>query len=157
MGKKQPGESAPPDIVDETLEEHRGCMAVVAQVEECLDRQPDREGRWIDRIAETLPLLASTLRAHFRAEQEGPLFRKLPIRFPRFAHRLEQLEAEHVRILETTDGVVARVRDLGQAQMYEMRELNAQIQMLIATIRRHEAEENEIVIQAHWDEVGVGD
>jgi hypothetical protein len=157
MGTKQPGESARPDIVDETLEEHRGCMEVVGRVERCLDQQPDREGRWIERLAETLPLLASTLRAHFRVEQEGPLFRKLPFQYPRFAHRLEQLEAEHVRILETTDGVVARVRGLGEAQMYEMRELNAQIQMLIATIRRHEAEENEIVIQAHWDEVGVGD
>jgi hypothetical protein len=31
------------------------------------------------------------------------------------------------------------------------------LQLMVATIRRHEAEENEIVIQAHWDEVGVGD
>jgi hypothetical protein len=157
MAKQQPDEPVRPDIVDETLEEHRGCMEVVARVEQCLDQQPDREGQWLGRLTETLPLLATTLRAHFRVEQEGPLYRQLPIRYPRFSQRLEQLEAEHVRILETTDGIVARARDLGQVQMHEMRELNAQIQMLIATIRRHEAEENEIVIQAHWDEVGVGD
>ena len=42
-------------------------------------------------------------------------------------------------------------------EIYQMRELNAQVQLLVATIRRHEAAENEIVIEAHWDEVGVGD
>jgi hypothetical protein len=157
MKKKQPREFAAPDIVDETLEEHRGCMRVVAEVEQCVDQQPDREGLWLGRLAECLPRLASTLRAHFQVEQQGPLYRKLPVSFPRFAHRLEQLEAEHIRILEAVDGIVARARDMGDHRMHELRELNAQVQLLIATIRRHEAEENEIVIQAHWDEVGVGD
>jgi hypothetical protein len=157
MDQKRPKGSEQQDIVEETLQEHRGCMAVVSEVEGCLDQQPDRDGKWLARLCETLPRLASTLRAHFRVEQEGPLYSKLPLSFPRFAHRLEQLEAEHVRILETVDSVVARTHELQDAQVYEMRELNGQVQLLIATIRRHEAEENEIVIQAHWDEVGVGD
>jgi hypothetical protein len=154
-GKSRP--EAGPDTVNELLGEHRGCMAVVAEVERCLDCQPDREGHWVSRLLESLPRLATTLRAHFEEEQQGPLYRKLPISFPRFAHRLEQLEAEHVRILEVVDGAVARARKLRSAEMYEIRELNAQIQLIVATIRRHEAEEDEILIQAHWDEVGVGD
>jgi len=145
------------DIVEEMRGEHRGCMEVVAEVERCLDCQPDREGRWVSRLLESLPKLATTLRSHFEVEQQGPLYRKLPISFPRFAHRLEQLEAEHVRILEVVDGAVARARDLQTAEMYEIRELNAQVQLIVATIRRHEAEEDEILVQAHWDEVGVGD
>jgi len=157
MDDKKPKGPEGADIVEETLEEHRGCMAVVAEVERCLDRQPDREGEWLGRLRDTLPKLATTLRAHFRVEQEGPLYSKLPISSPRFAHQLEKLEAEHLRILETVDSVVARTRELQAAPMYEMRELNAQVQLIVATIRRHEAEENEIVIQAHWDEVGVGD
>jgi len=157
MDDKKPKTPPRADIVEETLEEHRGCMAVVAEVEACLDRQPDREGEWLGRLRDKLPLLAATLRAHFRVEQEGPLYSKLPIKSPRFAHQLEKLEAEHVRILETVDSVVARTRKMKSAAMYEMRELNAQVQLIVATIRRHEAEENEIVIQAHWDEVGVGD
>jgi len=154
---EKPCGHARPEIVDEMLGEHRGCMEVVIEVERCLDCQPDREGRWVSRLLETLPRLAATLRTHFEAEQQGPLYRKLPISFPRFAHRLEQLEAEHVRILEVVDGALARARDLREAEMYEIRELNAQVQLLVATIRRHEAEEDEIIVQAHWDEVGVGD
>jgi hypothetical protein len=157
MKNQQPQEPVGPDIVDETLEQHRGCMRVVAEVEQCVDQQPDREGAWLGRLAECLPRLASTLRAHFQVEQQGPLYRTLPVSFPRFAHRLEQLEAEHIRILEAVDSIVARARDSSDHRVHELRELNAQVQLVIATIRRHEAEENEIVIQAHWDEVGVGD
>jgi hypothetical protein len=145
------------EIAGEMREEHRGCMEVVAEVERCLDCQPDREGRWVSRLLESLPRLATTLRNHFEVEQQGPLYRQLPISFPRFAQRLEQLEAEHVRILEVVDGALARARNLQSAEMYEIRELNAQVQLIVATIRRHEAEEDEILIQAHWDEVGVGD
>jgi hypothetical protein len=153
----KPFGDARPEIVDEIREEHRGCMEVVAEVEGCLDCRPDREGRWVSRLLESLPRLATTLRTHFEVEQQGPLYRKLPIDFPRFAHRLEQLEAEHVRILEVVDGAVARARNLAGSEMSDVRELNAQVQLVVATIRRHEAEEDEILIQAHWDEVGVGD
>jgi len=154
---EKPCSGARSRIVDEMLGEHRGCMEVVAEVERCLDCQPDREGRWVARLLDSLPRLATTLRTHFEVEQQGPLYRKLPIGFPRFAQRLEQLEAEHVRILEVADSALARARTLRSAEMYEIRELNAQVQLLVATIRRHEAEEDEIIIQAHWDEVGVGD
>lgn len=157
MDDQKKRSEAPPEIVEETLDEHRQCMKVVSDVERCLDRQPDREGRWLLRLRDALPRLASTLREHFRAEEEGPLYRALPVSFPRFALRLEKLEAEHVRILETVDSVTARAGTLSDPEMYEMRELNAQVQLIVATIRRHEAEENEIVIEAHWDEVGVGD
>jgi len=157
MNEEKPCDDARPEMADELLVEHRGCMEVVIEVERCLDCQPDREGRWVSRLLECLPRLATTLRTHFDVEQQGPLYRKLPISFPRFADRLEHLEAEHVRILEVVDRALARARDLRTAEMYEIRELNAQIQLLVATIRRHEAEEDEIILQAHWDEVGVGD
>ena len=153
----RPCDKPRPELVGEMRAEHRCCMEVVAEVERCLDCQPDREGRWVSRLLESLPRLATTLRSHFEVEQQGPLYRKLPISFPRFAQRLEKLEAEHVRILEVVDGAVARARNLQSAEMYEIRELNAQVQLIVATIRRHEAEEDEILVQAHWDEVGVGD
>jgi len=157
MNGGKPCDDANQKIVDEMLGEHRGCMEVVAEVESCIGCQLDSEGRWVSRLLESLPKLARTLRTHFEVEQQGPLYRKLPISYPRFAHRLEQLEAEHIRILEVVDGAVARARSSRSAEMAEIRELNAQVRLIVATIRRHEAEEDEILIQAHWDEVGVGD
>jgi len=150
-------ETAQKSVADEALDEHRECMQVVSSVENCLDRHPDREGQWIAQLCDELPRLADTLRCHFSAEQEGPLYRTLPVTHPRFASRLQKLEGEHAKIIEAVEEAVQRAVSLRDPQMYEIREFNAELQLMVATIRRHEAEENEIILSAHWDEVGTGD
>lgn len=140
-----------------TLDEHRDLVQVVAEVEACLDRPPDREGRWADDLVDKLPTLVDVLRCHFSAEQQGALYTELPERFPRFAERLAELAAEHAKILATADDVVERSKKVGRAHIYEQRELNARVELLVSTIRRHEAEETEIILSAHWDEMGTGD
>lgn len=150
-------DTAQKSIVDETLEDHRECMQVVSSVEDCLDRQPDVEGQWIAQLRDELPRLATTLRCHFSEEQQGPLYRSLPVSHPRFARKLRDLESEHERIISSVEEAIQKAAGLTDPQMYEIREFNAELQLLVATIRRHEAEENEIILSAHWDEVGTGD
>lgn len=139
------------------IEDHRETMQIVSGVESCLDRRPDRRGNWVADVLAELPRLLETLRCHFSAEQEGPLYRTLPVSHPRFADRLKKLEAEHERILRSTEQAIRRAERFDEPQLYEIREFNAELQLLVATIRRHEAEENEIILAAHWDEVGTGD
>lgn len=143
--------------VDEALDDHRRCMQAVLELERCLDRQPDRGGKWLDEVRGCLPRLASTLREHFTDEEAGPLFSRVPVRHPRLAPRLKSLRDEHERMGEACDRVLARLDDLRDPEVYQLREFNAQLQLLVATIRRHEAEENEILLEAMCDEVGVGD
>ena len=144
-------------LADVTLDEHRACMAVVSEVESILDRQPDRGGKWLALLREKLPELRSTLATHFAGEEGGPLFRQLPIQAPQLSGRLTRLEEEHAGILVSVEALADRAEKLEDPEVYELRELNAQVQLLIATIRRHEAEENELVMQANWDEIGDGD
>ena len=149
--------SKSPSLVEVTLDEHRACMAVVAEVETILDRQPDRAGKWLATLREKLPELRRTLETHFAGEEGGPLFRQLPIQAPQLSGRLSRLEEEHAGILVSVDSLADRADALDDPEVYELRELNAQVQLLVATIRRHEAEENELVMQANWDEIGDGD
>ncbi|HXV76604.1 MAG TPA: hemerythrin domain-containing protein [Candidatus Polarisedimenticolaceae bacterium] len=153
----RPERGSQPPRLEQTLDDHRAAMQVVAGVEDCLDRHPDRDGEWIETLRSELRRLIETLRAHFSAEEDGPLYRALPVSHPRFATRLRTLEAEHGRILDRAAQAVIRADRLSEPRLYEIRELNADLQLLVATIRRHEAEENEIVLSAHWDEVGIGD
>jgi len=143
--------------VEATLDEHRECMAVVAEVEECLDRHPDPPGPWVSDLRERLVRLGDTLRGHFIEEQSGPLYRGLPVTHPWLAARLKRLEAEHEVMLGAVDSAVDRAGELDSPEPSDVREFNARIQLLVARIHRHEAEENEIVLEAHWGEVGVGD
>jgi iron-sulfur cluster repair protein YtfE (RIC family) len=157
MTGKRPEGDLDRSSLEETLEQHHTCMSRVAELEEILDRHPDEEGRWIGRIRQELPLLRDTLSHHFKEEQEAALYRELPVRYPRFAERIEKLASEHDGILEAIDKVTAAAQGLQRPELHDLRELNARIQLLVATIRRHEAEENELIMSAHWDEVGTGD
>jgi hypothetical protein len=156
MNDAQDPEAPQDDFYEETLQDHKECMAVVSEVEACLDRQPDREGQWIAELVAKLEHLAQTMREHFKEENDG-LYVQLPIKFPRLANRLAKLKGEHGQMLQTIEKTTAMAQRLNEPEMHELRELNAHVQLLVATIRRHEAEENELVIEAHWDEVGVGD
>ena len=60
-------------------------------------------------------------------------------------------------MLDSLDRVIEMGRTLRQPEIHELRELNAHVQLFIATIRRHEAEENEIIMGAYWDELGAAD
>ncbi len=143
-------------LADETLDDHRECMRALARLEDCIDRHPDGE-QWLSRIREELPKLAETLKAHFLDEEQGPLYRSVPLSKPRFAERLRRLETEHGEMVDAVRRATRRAEQLDDPEQHEIRNFNAQLQLLVATIRRHEAEENEIVIAVHWDEVGVGD
>jgi len=139
-----------------TLDEHRECMALVAEIERCLDRTPDARG-WLDELRDKLPRLADKLVHHFEDEESHYLYREVPLTFPRFASTLDKLKSEHAEILDAARATIDRTRTLRSAEMHELRELNARIQLLVATIRRHEAEENEILLRAYWHDVGAGD
>jgi hemerythrin-like domain-containing protein len=157
MGDEGTRPSSEGSSLDGILDEHRECMQIVAEVEACLDEAPDREGRWMGRLLPKLEVLAGRLRSHFRGEEEASLYREVPERFPRFADRLERLLSEHAEILERAEDLARRAGALDHTRIHELREFNAGAQMLVASIRRHEAEENEVILSAHWQEVGEGD
>lgn len=144
-------------LVDETLDEHSGCMKLVSEVEDCLDRRPSDPASWVSELREKLLRLNGALARHFEGEEAGPIFRSLPTRHPRLAQPLAALEAEHAVMLDELRGVLERAQSLERPEVFELRELNARVQLFVARVRRHEAAENELVIQAYWDEVGVGD
>ena len=149
---RQQGESH-----ESALARQRQLLHAVTDLEDCLDRPPETSGEWLGELQRCLPRLVRSLRDHFREEEAGYLHRELPLQFPRFADRLRHLAAEHAGILTSADAACEQCGELQSAEMHQLRELNGRVQLLVATIRRHEAEENEILFSAHWDEVGAGD
>jgi len=145
------------DPFKETLDDHRECMQVVSELEACLDQPPDDSNRWVARLLEHLPGLSRTMREHFKEEEGGLLYAELPYKRPRFAVRLEALREEHPRLLVEIDKVIDVTGSLHEAEVYELRELNARIQLLVARLRRHEAAENELIFEAYWEDIGAGD
>jgi iron-sulfur cluster repair protein YtfE (RIC family) len=157
MTDKQDNDTKDEQPFQDTLDEHRECMQYIVAVEACLDRRPGDSGRWIGRLLEHLPGLARTMREHFEAEEHGALFTDLPARNPMVHVRLATLKEEHPRLQREVERIIEIIGGLGEPELYELREINARIQLFIARLRRHEATENELIFEAYWDDYGVGD
>ena len=140
-----------------TLDEQRRCMQVVSELEACIDEQPGDTGRWVSRLVEHLPALARTMRNRFEEEKSERLYSELSRRRPQIVTRLEDLKAEHPRMLTEIDNIVDVVSGMRDVELDELRELNARIQLLVAQFRRHEAVENELIHEVYWNDIGAGD
>ena len=139
------------------LGQHKSCLEALRDFEATLDRTPEPDGAWVRALAAKLPMLAEVLREHFEDEEQGPLFRSLPEEFPQLSGRLARLQREHVQILEQIASLTRATSRLVEAEVYDLRELAAKLQLLAARVRRHEAEEDEALLSAYWDEAGCGD
>lgn len=139
------------------LDEHKACLAAVGRLEACLDRPLDDASTWLGELRERLSELRAILAPHFAEEAEGYLYTEVPARAPGHAAKLDRLRAEHDTILRELDGVSAAAARRGGLERHELREINARAQLLVARIRRHEAEENEIIMSSLWDDIGAAD
>lgn len=156
MDTKETAIGRAPEPVEEVFDQHRECMKLVAELEACLDRPPEPRDSWLESVRVGLKRLRGPLEEHFRDEVEGWMYREMPLRRPRFAPALERLEAEHPGILADLDRVARRAEGLSNPEIHQIRELAGRLQLLTARLRRHEAEENEILVAASVEETGQG-
>lgn len=141
---------------ERTLEEHHSCMQLVDAVEGAINVEAAGTG-WLDQLHGCLTKLSLELGAHFERETQGYLFQELPARFPRFAARLDRLGTEHSSIITGLSGLLGECDQVRSGTDQDRHKLCGRVQLLVSTIRRHEAEENEILISAHWDDLGECD
>ncbi len=154
MGTNDATREKATERLGEALDEHRECMRVVAELEGCLDRPPDSPQAWLGTVRDCLLRLRHSLTEHFGEEGESWLYREVPLRRPRFAPALERLEGEHPDILKALDEVLEKTRIGAKAERHHLRELNGFVQLFTAKLRRHEAEENEILVAAALEDTG---
>lgn len=157
MDAKERPQGSPTELVEDAFDEHRECMKLVADLENCLDRRQEPADEWLATVQDCLTQLRASLKQHFVGEVEGWLYREMPLRRPRFAATLERLEAEHPAILQELERMAAKAAALSDPERHQLRELAGHLQLFMARLRRHEAEENEILVSAVVEDTGQGD
>ena len=60
-------------------------------------------------------------------------------------------------MLDSLDSLLRKAERLHEPETLDLRELSAHVQLFAARFRRHEAAENELVVEAYWNDIGVGD
>jgi hemerythrin-like domain-containing protein len=145
--------SAATDCRHDVLEEHRRLVGRIQEIESWLERT-DRSSDWARSLSAMLLAVVELLREHFGGEAESSVFVALSEEHPRFSAKIAQLVGEHPRILHLFGAAADRAASLEAAAARDYEALAAQAQAAIAMLRRHEAEENEMIMNAYWDDLG---
>jgi len=136
----------------EILEDHKHVRALLGDLEEHLAKKIDEEDSWRSHLETCLADFHRRLQKHFVTEEEGKLYRELKERVPRLAQRLERVFGDHPAILERLEEISGGLKDgnskIGMPQIIE------ETRGLIAQVAEHEAAENEVMMDAYWDDLG---
>lgn len=139
----EPDGAAPPrDDLSTIYSEHKTVLQLCEELGEA------------GSTADLLPLLDQALALfgeHFqREEQPGGVFDTVSRRAPQFSAQVSDLSSEHGTMVEQARALRARISR-------DQREAIAAAAELARRLREHEARENEIFMEAMYQDIGVGD
>lgn len=134
------------------LSEHQHLRALLKALEQHL-QQPGESDVWLTGLRDMLAGLVDVCSEHFKLEEEAELHVQLREQSPRLASRLEKLLAEHARILAELQKLVADLATPSAAPGQTER-LKQQVSSALEEVRQHERAENEVMMDAYWDDLG---
>lgn len=135
------------------LEEHRQITRMLGHLDEAIDTTRT-DAEWAARVRHVLGDLIPLLKAHFRGEAEASFFREVMEGAPHLAPLLNRLALEHPKILAGFEAAEQLAGAVDPADVGRVSALKRSVVLAMATLKRHEAEENELIMQAHWDVLG---
>ena len=140
------------DVGAKILSDHRDLRGALQALEQHLQQPADSQG-WIGSLRDGLSGLVDLCSAHFEVEEQTGLHIQLREQSPRLAFRLERLVSDHRRILE---GLQELARDLPAETIgrNEADPLKERVLRALETLHEHERAENEIMMDAYWDDLG---
>ncbi|MBI3949695.1 MAG: hemerythrin domain-containing protein [Acidobacteria bacterium] len=146
-------------IADELLREHEVERGIVRQLELLVEEGGlvGQESEWGRRMCDELSAFRRHLQRHFALEEEGGFMLEVVARMPQASEQVEKLRQEHGETLKVIDELIHDSSLLAYGTSLSLAELRNRILEVFSTIRRHEAEENELIQQIFYQEVSVAD
>ena len=132
----------------EVMDDHRELLERLAEIEEETDPE---------RIQTKIRALVPLLEMHFeREERPGGMFDKVRAQDPRQSGEIVSLRKDHLALVETALSLVERANETARGSLPADGFLS-EVHEFIIHLRRHEAREDALLIDAHYHEEGGGD
>ncbi len=140
------------DIGAKILSEHEDLHALLQALERHVQQSAGSDA-WLENLRKKLSGLVDLCSEHFRLEEQAGLHAQVREKSPRLAFRLEKLLSDHFRILE---GLRKLVGDLPTRSITsgEADPLKERVLGLLEAVRDHERAENEVMMDAYWEDLG---
>lgn len=91
---------------------------------------------------------------HFELEEEGGFMAEILSESPEAINQVKKLEAEHGQIVSELDGIIADLKKIHEKEIPKLEDIRSRVTQLMATIRNHEAAENELIQTVYYQEYG---
>ncbi len=139
---------------DREILDHRKLVGMLQELENWLEIPPEHFRAWIETLGTKLTEVMLALKPHFKREEDSPLFREVPINFPRFAGTIDRLMAEHQQFIDDIEDITDMLESLEHPRQAHVWEMACKTKLVVASLRRHASEENEVLQKAYWEDVG---
>lgn len=138
---------------DLLLAQHRALLSHLDALWRSASARPTDSGAKLQMWRADLKARVSELRGellvHFAHEDQGGVFDDLAMQAPHRCGKLGRLSQEHADIVAQIDEFLADSATQGGER------LAAQAQLIVAKLRRHEAEETELILSIVYDDLGA--
>jgi hypothetical protein len=138
------------DRLFELSQAHATLLEHLRDLEKAVDPTHDHS---VADVAAQLDAVIVEIREHFRAEEHGGLLDRLPKAEPRFGHTVRRLIAEHRSLAESLDALIEIAATIDRLTP----EFREKVFSWIHRVRRHEIDEDDLILEAYSRDLGNAD
>ena len=156
-GSDQQGQQRHRRLSARTRIEHDALLVALHRLEAALaSAAPQRERAWTTRVRDDFRAVHDALRRHVHSSDapDGLLAEILHVR-PHHAEAVERLRREHEELCRLADDLETSVAT--DAEVPDFASIRAESADLLLASRRHHEREVDLIFEAFWTDIGVGD
>jgi hemerythrin-like domain-containing protein len=148
-----------PAVCRQTREEHDSLLDAMHQLEAALAcAAPGREGPWNEQVRDRLRAVGVAIAAHVdSAEGRAGLFAEIESYDPNLEFRTNKLRHEHAELLQQAQALQQLVDRHCKQGTHNFQDVRNVSMRLLNALRNHQAAEADLVFEAFFTDLGVGD
>jgi hypothetical protein len=151
--------SQPHEVAQKTRLKHDALVEAMQNLEAALaSAAPGRELVWNRRVVERLRTVADQLAEHARAaESSDSSLAEVDAIQPALKYRVERLRQEHANLLQQAQALRKQIENHGAGEVPNFRDIRQRATWLLNALRHHQAAETDLIFEAFFTDIGVGD
>lgn len=138
--------------------DHKALLSALTDLETAFD-EPDiaHFGEWkLERLWQLRDFL-NQLQKHFDLEETGGFNEKMARTAPHLCARIEHLEEDHLKITSDLNHIIDVMKGIYASDSPKLQRVRSRVLDLVTFIREHEAAETDVIQEAFYQEIGMGD
>ena len=145
-------DNSPLSAIKQVEQEHEELRELIGTIHKTLADPTST----VTQVREKLVALCDKLESHFRTEEEDGFFTQITDQAPRLTDQADKLCDEHRTMLDEAKSLA--IRAIRCDQFHELQqEIQPAFHEFSKHLMHHESEENEMLQEAYWEDIGPGD